>query len=60
MRTLIITLLLVANFQVADARQPSNETAERAAIQSVLDTHGKAWTQGKASDAAAVLTEDAD
>jgi uncharacterized protein (TIGR02246 family) len=60
MPTLIITLLLVANLQGADAQRPSNEPAERAAIQSVLDTHGKAWTQGKASDAAAVMTEDAD
>lgn len=36
------------------------ESAERAAIQAVLDAHGDAWTRGDAKAAVVILTEDAD
>jgi uncharacterized protein (TIGR02246 family) len=35
-------------------------SAEKAAIQAVLDAHGAAWSKGDAAGAAAVMTQDAD
>lgn len=54
------SIVLLAFAATACTRTRINETAEKAAIQSVLDAHGAAWTRGDASAAVAVLTDDAD
>ena len=54
-----ILLFTVTLFVVASSGQ-SNHAADIAAIQSVLDAHGAAWTRGDAAGAASVLTDDAD
>lgn len=54
---LLLTMLLTLHG--SDPAQ-SGEGADRAAIKSVLDAHGAAWTRGDADAATAALTEDAD
>ena len=56
----ICLLMLVRTAPATDSSSVANKAAERAAIQSVLDAHGTAWTKGDPKAAAAVMTDDAD
>src|SRR5713226_6316473 len=59
MRVLTVAVLLFGVVRIT-AMTAGDDTAQRAAIQAVLDAHGTAWTKGDAVAAAAVMTEDAD
>ncbi len=59
MRVLTVAVLLFGVVRIT-AVTAGDDTAQRAAIQAVLDAHGTAWTKGDAVAAAAVMTEDAD
>ena len=61
MRRLIVAILVCAAVGGCSAsRVHDASSAEKAAIQAVLDAHAKAWNRGDAGAAAAVMTEDAD
>lgn len=56
----IAILLCAALGACSGPRVRDASSAEKAAIQAVLDAHAKAWSKGDAAAAAAVMTEDAD
>ena len=58
--TLAVLIVAVPLSLFASSPKESSESADRAAIQSVLDAHGAALTRGDAYSATAILTEDAD
>jgi len=60
MRGWLASVILAGAMGATLAASSGDETADRAAIQKVLDAHGNAWTKGDAVAAAAVMTEDAD
>lgn len=60
LRRCLIVLLVASPWATVIGAAANNEAAERAAIQSVLDAHGAAWTKGDARAATSILTEDAD
>ena len=61
MRRIGIAILVCAVLGACSGpRAHDGSSAEKAAIQAVLDAHAKAWSKGDASAAAAVMTEDAD
>jgi uncharacterized protein (TIGR02246 family) len=61
MRRIFIAILLCAALGgCSGSRVRDASSAEKAAIQAVLDTHAKAWNRGDAAGAAAIMTEDAD
>ena len=59
-RIYMAILLCAALGACSQPRVRDGSSAEKAAIQAVLDAHGKAWSKGDAAAAAAVMTEDAD
>ena len=59
-RVCVAVLVCVALGGCSGSRVRDASSAEKAAIQSVLDAHAKAWNNGDAAAAAAVMTEDAD
>ena len=60
-KRIVVALVVAIPISLCDSSSPqSSESAGRAAIQSVLDAHGTAWTRGDADAATAILTEDAD
>ena len=59
-RICIAALLCAALGACSGPRVRDGSSAEKAAIQAVLDAHGRAWSNGDAAAAAAVMTEDAD
>ncbi len=60
-KRIVVALVVAIPFSLCDSSTPqSAESADRAAIQSVLDAHGAAWTRGDSDAATATLTEDAD
>lgn len=60
-KRIVVALVVAIPFSLCDSvTAQSSESADRAAIQSVLDAHGAAWTRGDADAATATLTEDAD
>ena len=61
MRGICIAALLCGTLGgCAGPRVRDGRSAENAAIQAVLDEHGRAWSKGDAAGAAAVMTNDAD
>jgi uncharacterized protein (TIGR02246 family) len=60
MRRIGMAILLCAVLGCSGRRSGDQSSAEKAAIQAVLDEHGRAWSKGDAAAAAAVMTEDAD
>jgi ketosteroid isomerase-like protein len=61
MRRVCVAILVCAALGgCSGSRARDASSAEKAAIQAVLDAHAKAWNNGDAAAAAAVMTEDAD
>jgi uncharacterized protein (TIGR02246 family) len=61
MRRIALAILLCAGLGAcSDSRAGRDRSADKAAIQALLDAHGEAWTKGDAAAAAAVMTQDAD
>jgi len=60
MRRIGFALLLLAALGCSRPGIGDQSSAEKAAIQAVLDEHGRAWSKGDAAAAAAVMTENAD
>jgi uncharacterized protein (TIGR02246 family) len=55
-----VLLLAISLIVHGSGSPPPGETADQAAIKTVLDAHGTAWTRGDADAATVILTEDAD
>lgn len=60
MRTSLAAAVLLGAMGIALVASSGDKVSDRAAIQTVLDAHGNAWTKGDAVAAASVMTEDAD
>jgi uncharacterized protein (TIGR02246 family) len=60
-KCIVFAVVIAIPFSLgASSTAHPSDSADRAAIQLVLDAHGAAWTRGDADAATAVLTEDAD
>jgi uncharacterized protein (TIGR02246 family) len=61
MRRVCVAILVCAALGgCSGSRARDASSAEKAAIQAVLDAHAKAWNNGDAAAAVAIMTEDAD